>query len=456
MSITYLDFALATDLTKAINSILDQDGTMEPGNVLKYTLIKQLNSNLAQITSYIQGGIWATKIIPAYGIAGTSFLVDGADLRNRISNPVWQNNALRISATKRNAVKVSRLDNAGIVEARIECACYIDDLESFGPSPEDWVEVATITNGHQYRQAVRYVINLGKHTNDTMRRSVWFYINQDSIKVYGSEHTGQSGICGISIEVASKSASNPLDFGIPARQLGRTANLISTDPAISISLDKVTNPTKVKFEGDGGLIILPLQDRYTSRVVAYSIPTLLNTDEFKSSALRVFDNQQLLGAVITQIPRKEADTQELILQEEVGETKLVINKIADINRLEEAAVLYAAAEGLNDPWVPLVCNFPYLRLILEVMLSYNLQKLKSGDVQQYLEEETTLDPDNEWALPSDTSNNTGITPMLTLTQAEIHDGSYCLFIDPVPASEECRMYLCARTIANVKDKIEGE
>lgn len=443
----YIDFRSATDLTKAVAAVFDPDTDREPGNALRYILLQQQTEDRASVTAYLTGNAWMTLYLPAFGVIGSKFLIDGEDLKSRVKGDIW-NNAMRLSSTHRNVVKLECIIDAQRDQhPHIECGAYMGSVDEFEEPPFVEDTVATLTEGWKLRRAIGYINDFSKVTNDNRSRTIWFRSSDQELFCYGPENDGQSSISFI------KCSAGPLygadvDFGIQARHLPKVIRLFVENEVISIAFDKQRDC--VRFSGDNGSLTLPLVDGFFCRNLSESAPFILSESAPLSQySQRTFLLKELMGQVMIHTPKRDANSEDVLLQGE--DTHLLITKQADVLKLEKSFAYFADTSGMDVPWQTVVANYRYLMPCLTVMAKY-LRHLAAQAEYESGAESFGFEEEEDFAL-----EEAAETDHVTLTQALWEaKGKWCLFIDPVPYSEDCRLFLSIKQPREVSDRLEGE
>jgi hypothetical protein len=446
----YIDFGNAQELITALSYLYDPDTTREPGNILRYILLEQVDSERCKLTSYLIGGAWYSRYITGFGVVGTKFLLDGDDLKSRLSNDVWKRHGLRLKGTNRNVISVQCMTDTAN-PPNLESNTYSGDIETFEEPTYDWVKLSALTDGWAFRKACNYINTFSKCKGDTSDRAVWLKDETyDSLSLYCTEFTGKSGISYIKGMVPRLHPEDvEINLGISARHLPRVSSVFKDDPTVVILVNDLEQPTQIRFQGDLGGITLPVMESYIYPAVSKVAPVILASPPLENEATRVFDLKQLYEAIIIQTPKKKANSEDLLLKD-MDNTRLLITKQADILGRERSFSTYAAPDGLDDPWQPIVVNYQYLKQALSTMLKHS----KDSEAQSIYESDDYEDDlEDEWALPSKDAPKS----LVTLTQAySTLDRRWCLFIDPVPYSQQCRTFVAAKIPKDVSDRLTGE
>ncbi len=453
----HIDFATAKELTTAISYLYDPDTTREPGNILRYVLLEQVTSEQCELTSYMVGNTWYRRKVTSFGVVGTKFLLDGEDLKSRLSNDVWRRNGLRLKSTNRNMIRLECMNGWDDIP-HVESGTYTGDSDLFVIPDIEWKPLTVLTDGWSFRRACNYTNTFSKCRGDTNNKVVWFNSSaEDTVNVFCTEHTGKSGISYIMCQLLRQPNETEINFGVSARHLPKLHTVFDQSVEVTILVDDLQTPTTVKFEGDVGFIILPTVESFYCKAVSEVAPEVMANPELLAlnhEAQRIFDLKKLYEGLLIQVPKKKADSEDLLLQD-TDEVKLTITKQADVLQRDRSSLQYAKPDGLDTKWEPLVVNYQYFKACLETLLKYSKdqtaeQSYEAFDYESDFDDFQELD---EWALQSTDSS----TILVTLTQAWLRKSNrWCLYIDPVPYNNSCRTFLSARTPLVTTDRLQGD
>lgn len=467
----YLDFGKGSDLTKPIITLLDQEDSQNPGSLLRFMRLEQINDDHSLLTAYLTEDSWGALQIPSSGIVGESrFLIDGADIKSRLNFEPWNSNPLRLKSTRRKAVRLECLlnlnNNSDLID-NIESNLYSGAVEEFQtPNHITWDEATTgyLTDPFKFRKRTSILNVFSKYTNDKNHRYVWFHLEEDFLAAYGSEYSG--GDAGISIMKVSSPLAGPIldketngsplitKFSMPARHLGKVFQLVTEHSPLSFRLD--TTRKYVQFWSSAGWFVFPNQEEYLSKTLAVNAPIYLNQHiNFEKSSQRMYSAQELANKVAMQKPTKKTDGDGLRLV--CTDSHLVLSKISDILQRELSYAMFADLTGEETPWEPIVVYQTYFLAAITAILKYCKQltedEVYESGTEVYTDFDFSEEQDDYLLLTNETGTAEG--HLLTMTQHYLpNKDMWCVFIDPVPYSEECVIYLAASTPAKSHDRSE--
>lgn len=465
----YLDFGKGSDLTKPIITLLDQEDSQNPGSLLRFMRLAQINNSQSALTAYLTNDSWGCLYIPSSGIVGESkFLIDGADIKSRLNFEPWTSNPLRIKATKRKDIELQCLLNLNrttdLVD-KVESPLYSGNYNEFQLPPQTWDDstIGYINDPFKFRKRLGILNVFSKYSNDKNHRYVWFHLENNQLAVYGSEHSG--GDTGISIIRIAFDINGPFldqetnrpSFSIPARHLSKVLSLVSEHSPLAFRLD--TEGKLVHFWSNNGWFILPTKEKDLSRTLGFLAPPLMNHQlSLEKTSQRMYSAQELAHKVAIQKPRQKSDAEGLRL--ECTDTYLVITKVSDLLRRDLTYAMFADLTGEESPWQPLVVYQTYFFIAITATLKYCKQLtddelFESGGTgnEEFIDSEDFGDLDDYLSLANET--NYSNSHLLTLTQEySPKKDMWCLFIDPVPYSGEFTIYLATSLPAQSYDRSE--
>ena len=467
----YLDYAKGADLVKPIIALLDPEGSQNEGSLFRFMRLEQIDDNRCQLTSYLQEDSWGTLFIPSSGIVGESkFLIDGADLKNRLNFEPWSSNPLRIKATKRKAILVECLLNINqprdLID-HIESVIYSGSVDEFQPpNMPKWSEsfVGAVPESIKFRKRVSILNTFSKYQNDKNHRFVWFHIEDGKLAVYGSEYSG--GDAGISLMKVAVPITGPVvdnpdavtgkkRFSMPARHLSRLLHLIDENSPLYFRVSDTGG--HVQFWSDKGWFVFPCVASSLSKTLSVSAPIFLNQGvAAERVSQRVYCAQELANKIAMQKAYKKNDPEGVRL--ECTDSHLVISKLADMLRKDETYALFADLTGDEAPWRPLIVHQSYFLTAMMAALKYCKQLTEEELFEtggEFVDDvpfgEEWNDNTSEDYLMLTNEINYENSHLVSVTQQYLPDkGMWCVYVDPVPYSDECAIYLAA----NIESKLD--
>jgi hypothetical protein len=139
---------------------------------------------------------------------------------------------------------------------------------------------------------------------------------------------------------------------------------------------------------------------------------------------------------------------------ECTDAYLVLTKISDKLRREVSHALFAEAVTDNSEWCPIVVYQNHfirgLTAALKFCKQMNEEDLYEYDYDNYGVDESIRENDDYLFLNEDLEQQS--TNLVTLTQQYIEKKDiWCVFIDPVPYTNECTVVIVASTPNKVDD-----
>lgn len=461
----YLDLRQASDLIKPIKALLDISEDSSEGSIQRFMRLEQIDGERSQLTSYMVGNTWGALYLLSSGLVGESaFLIDGADIKNRLSTEPWMSSPLRLQPTKRKALRLEcrtgNLTNEEKID-HIETQLYGGSLDEFEPPViNNWQPTqVNIIDGFQLCRRGGIVNFFSKYGNDK-NRAVWFDVqpNSERLSIYGSEYSGaDAGISVIRINVNVEQSAAAVNFGIPARHLAKVFQLVDIS-ARQVSFRLTDDLRFVQFWSAKGWLLIPCQPTHLNRTLHRNAPALFNGElQFDHAAQRIFGAKELVHKVTIHKPRKQEGGGQRGLRLECEDNYLNVSKVVDKLKRDQSYCLLADPTGLETTWKPVVANYDYLLIALSATLKY-CQQMTSEELYEldYNDNQPEEGDYDEWAL-SEVNDEFTSEHLIAITQNYMPQKElWCLYLDPVPYTGDCSIYLAITVEARLGDQIEDE
>lgn len=171
----------------------------------------------------------------------------------------------------------------------------------------------------------------------------------------------------------------------------------------------------------------------------------------------MFSAQELSYKVAMQKPKDKNDPKGVLLS--CIDSHLVLTKVSDILRREVSHCLFADLSGEETDWTPIVVYQDYMLTAITAAFKFCKQfseeeLYESGEVYTDFdfEEEEQYEDENYLMLGGEQDVQ---SHLITITQHYLPSKDmWCVYIDPVPYSEECGIYLAASTPSRSYDQSE--
>jgi len=445
MSTTRIDLAQATDLTEATRWVYDPDKELSAGAALRHVHLEQISNEKLGLTAYATGQVWLHRIAPASGVIGTTYLYDGEDLISRVAKQeIWRKSSLRVSQNRNGSLKlecVQRIESDGSVVSagNINLGTYNGDLADFAiPSDENYVLVATLDLGYDFKTLARIAADYSGLRGDTSNRAVWVCLENQTFRLSVTERASDRGI-GLLTQTLQASVLHPLRLAFQGRHLSRIADVIEENPTLTIHLDSLEQPTRVRFSGFGGWVDLPIIPDYHCRALSQgAMGVFLGENYVRTESQPVlFNVEELEDGVAIQAPQKKATRNDVVL--EIENQKLLISKRSDIRRSELSSI--PLHEATEQDWVDIVVDHTYLTDGITALDSFLKAANKRAAANSFADESAT---------PS--------VKLVSLTQSVCAASSiHLLLLKPaLPDEYECQVALVVNTKAQTNDYNEAD
>lgn len=447
-------FDASADATSAATWVCNPDGNLPAGSPYQYVMIQQVEEAKAGMLAYCAGDAWLYRLCAAHGAIGTTFLFDAKDLASRVAKEdVWKRRAISFESTKRNKIKVEAIN--AVVDGKVESAgnielnIYPGDLSDFVvPKPVDWHLIAQV-DGWKYREAVSIVNSFSGLASDKMGKGVYFRFQDSKLSLSSSEKGGSRGSSIVCYEIECYAADRRL--AIPGKYLVKSSQVFDKLNQISISVDDLEDPTRIKFSGDAGWLDMPL--KLTEECLELSQgamalfygegPVLTLRADRTYNLVSVYDSARI------QKPMNKSSVNDIVAEE--IENNLVFSKLSDANRYELSQVAAWDLNGTGD-WKPIVVSFTYFSDALSCFSKYVSRCLKEAQ-EDYMDEAFMLEDELESITPTQT------TQLVTLQQKTLVNAKgkdrWLLFIEH-PDFKDCKMMVAATPQEYLQDYKESD
>ena len=447
MSTTRIDLAQATDLTEATRWVYDPDKELSAGAALRHVHLEQISNEKLGLTTYATGQVWLHRVAPASGVIGTTYLYDGEDLISRVAKQeIWRKSSLRVSQNRNGSLKlecVQRIETDGSVVSagNINLGTYSGDLADFEiPSDEDYVLVATLDVGYDFKTVARIAADYSGLRGDTANRAVWLCLENETFRLNVTERASDRGI-GLLTHTLPAAVLHPLRLAFQGRHLTRIADIVEETPTLTVHVDSLQQPTRVRFRGFGGWVDLPIIPDYHCRALSQgAMGVFLGENYVRTESQPVFFNvEELEDGVAIQAPQKKATRNDVVL--ELEDQKLLVSKRSDIRRSELSSI--PLHEATETEWVDIVVDHTYLTDGIAALDSF----LKAADKRASA---GTFAVEDETAPVS--------VKLVSLTQSICTASNiHLLLLKPALENEyECQVALIVNTKAQTNDYNEAD
>jgi hypothetical protein len=452
MNPTQIEFAQATNLTDAARWTYDPDKDITPGAALKHSLLEQVTGEEVAITTYCTNRVWLQRRAPGRGVIGIKYLFDAEDLITRVSRQdIWKKNALRLTQNRTNSMKLECIQSAdaegtAISAGNINIGTYAGDLADFKPlKDDDYKLLAISTSGFELRSAAKICSDFSGLRGDTANRLVWIVLSSaEGLRLNVTERGSDRGI-GLLTYAVNAHPTKELRLGIYGRFLLKVVDVIEASQTVTIKVDSLEKPTRIRFIGDKGWADLPVIEGYYCRALSQGAVGIFLGENYvvKRTCTKVFDIDDLLNGVSIQTPKKGASRNDVVL--EIEDQVLKISKRSDIRRSEISSVPCAVLD--EKDWQPVVVDHTYLTDSLEALKSFLSKKELTEEADEF-----NFDEDEK-------SKTISTKLFVTLTQAFNEKfGTWIIYIEPQDDGQysPCRSALIVNTKERTNDFNEND
>ena len=410
-----IEFADAHLLTDAASWVHDPDKELADGCALRHTLLQQLSPQQSTLTAYAIGDTWLSRYVPSSGFTGENYLFDGSDLIDRVGkNKAFQAGSLVVSRNRGSTMKVKSVlmeEEGGTTQSygHINIGTYSGTLDEFELPEADTVHIASVP-AYDWMWACHLVSTYSKLSNDKELRHAMFmthcdpgdFVNQ--MGVIGPEPDGANGAAFVYMGMDCTLHEKFPNFCVWGRHLKAIASVGRTG-TVEIYLDSLVEPTSVTIQGSEGMVKTPLYDKYTTRYLQemgmyYFFPTEERSYEWRGH--RTFTLDYLANCFQIQKPKANATRHDILLDS--TDTGLSISKQSDSAKSEESKVEVhpTKLDCLEEAWEPIIVNYTYLDLALQVTQKYNalVESESEGQTRMTLVElqQIFVPATNRWGL----------------------------------------------------------
>lgn len=444
MSASRIDLAQVTDLTEATRWVYDPDKELSVGAALRHVHLEQVTNEKVALTAYATGQVWLRRLAPASGVIGTQYLYDGEDLISRVANQqIWRRSSLRISQNRNGSLKlecVQRIEADGTVVSagNINLNTYSGDLDDFSvPDASDYVLVAHTDLGYDFKSLARIAGEYSALRGDSANRAVWLCLEQE-LRLSVTERASDRGI-GLLTHTLPTTVVHPIRLGFQGRHLSKIADVVEENPAFTVHVDSIENPTRVRFSGFGGWVDLPVVAEYHCRALSKGAMGVFLGENYTRTESEpvIFSVEQLEDGIAIQAPKKGATRNDVVL--ELEDQKLLVSKRSDIRRSELSTIPLHEASVVQ--WLDVVVDHTYLTDAVTALDSF----LKAADKRVRLPELTDE--------PSTPLN----VRLVSVTQSVSSSNVHLLLVRPaIDQDYECQVALIVNTKAQTNDYNEAD
>lgn len=450
-------FDASADATSSATWVCNPDSNLPAGSPYQYVMIQQVEETKAGLLAYCAGDAWLYRLCPAHGAIGTTFLFDAKDLASRVGKEdVWKRRSISFESTKRNKIKVEAIN--AVVDGKVESAgnielnIYPGDLSDFVvPEPIEWQNIAFL-DGWKYREAVSIVNNfsgLASDKEDKIYKSVYFRFQDSKLSLTSSEQGSKQGVSLVCYEIECQ--ANDRRLTVPGPYLTKSSQVFDKVNQITVSVDDLETPTRIRFSGDAGWADMPLRDEYCAQELSRGAMAVFYEEgpPVTNRANRTYNLISAYDSLRIQKPEHKSK-HDSITAEEIENT-LVFYKLSDAHRYELSQVAAWDLSGSGN-WKSLVVSFAQLSVALKCFSKYVSRCLKEAQ-ESYMDEAFMLDEELESITPTQT------TQLVTLQQKTLVNAKgkdrWLLFIEH-PDFKDCKMMVAATPQEYLQDYTEPD
>ena len=455
MSKTTIYFQSAADLISTATWIYNPDAHLPAASAYRYVRLEQVDEEHAQLLSYCSGDVWLAKKVKSQGPIGTIFLFDAQDLTSRCKETAWKRRTMAFQTTKRTKIKVESIseviDGKTVAAGNIEVSTYAGELSDFVlPEETDWQRLTRLDDAWLYRHQATLVDFFSGMKSDK-NKMAWLEFKDNALYILGTEKGSNTGRMLIRCAVDCQIEDN-ISFAISGLYLLKTSQIFELDQSITIELDDLDDPTKVKFGGDSGWIILPIIDNYQAGaelIQSNNLFDVSNPFNMTVHADRFYDLQLLDDGVAYQKPVKKAEssTKDIVLEE--VENSLICYKNSDANK-QELSTTPNWTLNCNGEWQTVALGYDDLTQALDTFSKYLTRCLRevTNETQvDYLQEEELEQLD-------DTIQQTKLIQLVQRTMVNVRGKTIWLVYFEHPEFNACRILARAALPAHIADGVE--
>lgn len=447
-------FDASADATSSATWVCNPDSNLPAGSPYQYVMIQQVEDAKAGMLAYCAGDAWLYRTCLAHGAIGTTFLFDAKDLSSRVAKEdVWKRRAISFESTKRNKIKVEAIN--AVVDGKVESAgnielnVYPGDLSDFvTPEEIEWHVIAQL-DGWKYREAVSIVNNFSGLASDKTSKAVWFRFQDGKLSLTSSEKGSSRGSTIICYEIECFASEQRL--AIPGKYLIKSSQVFDKVNQVTISVDDLEEPTRIKFSGDAGWLEMPLKSEDEALELSKGAMALFYGEgpALTDKADRTYNLVSVYDSLRIQKPMNKSSVNDVVAEE--IENNLVFSKLSDANRYELSQVATWDLNGAGD-WKSIVISFSYLSDALSCFSKYVSRCLKEAQ-EDYMDEAFMLEDELENITPTQT------TQLVTLKQKTLVNAKgkdrWLVFIEH-PDFQDCNIVVAATPQEYLQDYKEPD
>lgn len=386
MAKTTLYFTSSADLTQTVGWVYKTPPkTLPAQSAYHYCLLQQIDEENCGLLFNTGDNSWLYRKCASQGPIGTTYLFDANDLLQRVGKEdVWKRHALLVSATKRNKLRVECVTEVQNNEAKaagnIEISTYPGDLADFIlPEETDWQSFTQILDGWVLRKQSLLLENFAALKSNSARKPIWLRFKDNTLSILASEKDSNQGLSMLCCK--SKCYAPELSFGLAGQYVQKLAQVFETDSVITIQVDDLEDPSKVKFSGDKGWVILPTIDEYQARELSVGAVNVFFPPDniFQDVCDRTYHLTELSDRLALQRPKPDSGLKDVLVEE--VDNNLVLSKLYDYQKHEMSSAAAWTLDGKGE-WPGIVFPFNYADDALDTMDKFLTKELQELDQEQ--------------------------------------------------------------------------